>query len=401
MKIRNLVKDKNIYLLLLAAFIISATGLSIDSVQWRVSSNNSGWVSIFQSVMFMSGLFISVVGSNVFKDRILRIAWVFSFVCYLSAIVNNDDWSVKALVVMTFNIFAPPLGISFGKYLMMHIQRTNHELTLFILQIPTLIVGFMLLGISGKFDSDCSFAFFIFMPFIFFFRNDYLKIAFVAFYGILVLLAGKRSVSIAYISSVFIYLFYYLVINKSHRHRDLLKKAVLFCASILAVIIFISYFSSQVQTLMERFRMIEDDGGSGRNDIYELLLDQFQKGSIENLFFGHGYFSVVKDFEIGAHNDFLEILYDYGIFALLLIICLLYRLIAKWVYTTKTNVKTGEYSYVLLVNIVIILVLGMLNCLVTSTYFNYVNYIAVGATLQSISVRSALSARLSIQTRQL
>lgn len=383
---RSLIKDKSIYLLLLVTFLICATGLSVDSVRWRTTGDNSGWVSIFQSILFLTSLFVAFLGASFFKDRIITAAWVFSSFCFLFSVVRLDDWSIRSLVVMTFNVFSPPLGISYGKYLIMHTKQKKQDVSLLLLQIPTLVVGFMLLSINGKFDSDCSFAFFSFLPLIFFFRNDYLKLLFLAFYGVLILLAGKRSSTIAYIICVFIYLFYYIVIQTSHRRGDLLKKASLFIAAIIAFIFLYRYFSSQVQSIIERFRLIEDDGGSGRNEIYRQIIDESFRGNSVDLLFGHGYSSVLKHFEIGAHNDFLEVLYDYGIFALFLYIILLFRIVARWFHFTKKTDKEVEFSYVLLVNFVIILVLGMLNCMITSTYFNFVNYLALGATLQSLSL---------------
>jgi len=59
------------------------------------------------------------------------------------------------------------------------------------------------------------------------------------------------------------------------------------------------------------------DGGNGRVDIYESVISAIQESDVVELLFGHGgYDSVSRFIGISAHNDFLEIFFDYGIVGL-------------------------------------------------------------------------------------
>lgn len=75
-----------------------------------------------------------------------------------------------------------------------------------------------------------------------------------------------------------------------------------------------------------------DSGGNGRTIIYTNVLNAIHNSDLISKLFGHGFNAVASasfNSGLGAHNDFLEILYDYGILGLILIIAVLYVLI-KW-----------------------------------------------------------------------
>ena len=88
--------------------------------------------------------------------------------------------------------------------------------------------------------------------------------------------------------------------------------------TVLLVIVFY-FILNEMNTIMDnrifdRFESISDDGGNGRLDMWVLLWSVMQKSDFFNLMFGHGYGSVLLELGTGysAHNDFLEVLYDFG-----------------------------------------------------------------------------------------
>lgn len=68
---------------------------------------------------------------------------------------------------------------------------------------------------------------------------------------------------------------------------------------------------------IDRLGTIQADGGSGRMDIYRSVLYQYANSNIFNLLLGHGYMAVLNSqVQFSAHNDFLEVLYNYGLITL-------------------------------------------------------------------------------------
>jgi O-antigen ligase len=70
-----------------------------------------------------------------------------------------------------------------------------------------------------------------------------------------------------------------------------------------------------MQALFDRFASISEDGGSGRDIVYADVWNMIKSSDYSHIIWGHGYNQVRVDAELGfsAHNDFLEMLYDFGI----------------------------------------------------------------------------------------
>lgn len=136
---------------------------------------------------------------------------------------------------------------------------------------------------------------------------------------IVVIFAAKRTGFIALGGAVFTYYLIEYVQSKN------LKKFVKMIAGIaLSVVVFIVLYnilSSRFDiNLLERMEELSEDGGSGRDDIYKGIWNAYKNSEFLNKLIGYGVngIQVVYGRNTGAHNDFLEILYNYGIFAELL-----------------------------------------------------------------------------------
>ncbi len=98
-------------------------------------------------------------------------------------------------------------------------------------------------------------------------------------------------------------------------------------------VIFLAAYSRVDESLggacAERLIGMRDDGGSGRSTIYMSVLDALSDADPENLLLGHGHDSTLERFGITAHNDFLEVTFDYGIIGLVLYVWLHFCLLRK------------------------------------------------------------------------
>ncbi len=72
--------------------------------------------------------------------------------------------------------------------------------------------------------------------------------------------------------------------------------------------------NSNTPTMLERMASIESDGGSGRVEIWLHTIDMIEESEPAELLFGHGFNTVYRhsSLKLSAHNDILEIIYDYG-----------------------------------------------------------------------------------------
>ncbi len=92
-------------------------------------------------------------------------------------------------------------------------------------------------------------------------------------------------------------------------------------------------------TLSSRFDEDDNDVTNGRAAIYAVTWEMIAKSSPVDLALGHGHNAVRKDsvMEISAHNEWMEIIYDYGILCLLVYLGLWVYVVKQWIYHLRNN----------------------------------------------------------------
>lgn len=148
---------------------------------------------------------------------------------------------------------------------------------------------------------------------------------------------------------------------------------------VVLMVVAISYLSLFISNsylggvLMDRFADVEESGGSGRMDLWELTIDAFNNSNISNQLFGHGYRAVsyLAD-ATGAHNDFLEILYDYGVIGLVFYLFIHLFMIMKMIRLRK---QKNNLFFPFAVMYIIFFVMSMVSILIVQQ--RYLVYMAV------------------------
>ena len=203
-----------------------------------------------------------------------------------------------------------------------------------LLYILTVIIYFYFRRFSletnvGAFEADNS-VFFVLalLPFVFLLSKRYKYIFLIlaiaaAFYSF------KRSAALytAIIIVISLYFdFWY------HKKISLFKTVIIPIILVIGLVYGLTYLNNSTDGfLLSRFENISDDGGSGRIDIWKDTLNKFKASGIELQIAGHGFNAVIKASPFSAHNDFLEMLYDFGIiglslyilFIILMVFCIL------------------------------------------------------------------------------
>lgn len=152
--------------------------------------------------------------------------------------------------------------------------------------------------------------------------------------GLAVLFSLKRAAFFAYTLSLIIYIIVeYFLISKRYSFRNILVPCIIIFFSITGFFIIDNILDG---AFSNRLVLMESDEGSGRTGIYEDVINVLKDEPIEALVIGNGHYSAEKIIGITAHNDFLEVLFDYGIIGILLYLALhislvmrVYSLIAK------------------------------------------------------------------------
>jgi hypothetical protein amacA2_00589 len=113
--------------------------------------------------------------------------------------------------------------------------------------------------------------------------------------------------------------------------------------------------------IFERFSRLSTDGGSGRDVIWNIVLQAYKESNFMERVFGHGFQSVYYSLRPGgfsrfAHNSYIEYLYDYGIIGLALLLVFVMSMI---VFIVKLMNRKSKYTPVMGLLLVITIFLGM------------------------------------------
>ena len=205
------------------------------------------------------------------------------------------------------------------------------------------------------------------LPWLLFGSKKTPSIILMMIFTFLAMLSLKRSMLL---STVLVWAFYFLYGMENRRNRIF---TILFS---LAIVVGIYMLYDRVDDrlgglLTERVNKEETNTGRSREAIWEITASMIQNSSIDKLIVGHGHFGVRRDSFLGisAHNDFLEVIYDYGIIIFILYLCLWWYVIrqAYRLYRKKSTVFI-PYATSLSVFIVMSLVSHLI---LYATYFNY------------------------------
>lgn len=281
-------------------------------------------------------------------------------------------WPLLALVSFTF---AAKPNFNFDKY-----RKILYLIgwAFVVMSIPLIIQHWNGNGLSGLVIRPVYFCLSI-LPLIMLLdtKKSKMKNIFILSCLIVLLASGKRA---GVLAGVFGIAGYYLCNLKIINDATVKFKKLIVIFSSAVIVMFILYYFVlpyfQID-ILERFESISDDNGSGRTNIWGYVVNQFNNSSFVDKLFGNGYHSVGANLQLPnnegrqilAHNDFVEVLYDYGYVGFVVLCLLFLMLIATWtkLYKQKSYMLPSYTTFLVVFIIISILSYGV----VQSTTINF------------------------------
>lgn len=210
------------------------------------------------------------------------------------------------------------------------------------------------------------------LPWLFLIEKDFIRNLLLLLVSFLTFISSKRTAIILVGLCMFFYLYKYIILNK--KKKPIKKIALLICMLLISVFIYQTN-TSQLKHIESRFELIEDDQGSGRIPIWINVIELIDDSPFYYQLIGHGHNSCIVymkqryKLSVSAHNDFLEVLFDYGIFGLILYLGFVLSLVKK-LFSIKKQRNMTYFPF--LISLLIFFVMSMLSHLIIySTYFIY------------------------------
>ena len=163
---------------------------------------------------------------------------------------------------------------------------------------------------------------------------------------------------------------YFLVssLAKADSKGGILKFVIIFVVMLIVAYGINYWFASSDSVIAERMSRLDEEGVGSRTVIWKIVLNRIINSNPIALLFGHGYDAVgllSKD-HLGSHNDFLEVLYDFGIIAFCAYCAMYVKLFTKVRRLIKCH---SIYAAPLGMSLTILLIESMSSQIVTAPFF--------------------------------
>lgn len=339
------IRESHILTLLLSLFIIYFT-------QGFLYERGS---SLSQSVLFLilgiSGFyFILTVFLREKKDMFFN-AWTALLLLNIIGFFLSGDISNPSHFSKLKSIFVSLLTFyPFYYFTRKNILQKKHLIYFLIVMLPIAIMQFILKREQILLDrsdnnenvvSNVAYVFANLIPFVFFIRKRILSFVIMFILVFFTIQGAKRGAIITAGTGLIIYAYYQMQIVRKKNH--IVNYAFTFIT--VSILIYFTYkvFQSN-EYLITRLENMAGGNVSKRDTIYtNIMSGWFNSNNIINLIFGFGFASSLKLSGIGlfAHNDWLELLSNFGligIFIYLWVFYAAYRLIRNPYWTKEEKI---------------------------------------------------------------
>lgn len=192
-------------------------------------------------------------------------------------------------------------------------------------------------------------------------KNKY-KYVFLMVAIICSIIAGKRT---GMITCVVIIIMYIFMIGKNLSSK--IKTIFMGFALLFGLFIALNQFmEKEISAIIERIENIEEDDGSGRGEMYKKIHEEITSNeNFSSFIFGKGHNEVInsrKSNGFSAHNEFLEVAYDYGIIGFTIFVFIFIA-----IYNIYRRTKERQYKVAMFLSFIIFLIFSFTSHTIIST----------------------------------
>ncbi len=197
-------------------------------------------------------------------------------------------------------------------------------------------------------------------------NNKYLRLFIVLLIAVIVFSSMKRGGLIALSLSLITYYFIEYIIIRGNRFMII---RLVYVVLVLLIFSLVFYYFDRYNNgfFLHRLETINTDQGSGRLPLYRKVFILIENSSFFEILFGHGENAVFRyNHKLSAHNDFLEVLFDYGIIVFIGYVFLHFQLIKNSIRFIK---QKSHFAAPFSVSYILFIVLSLISHVIIYPYF--------------------------------
>ena len=357
---------------LFGVFIISRMWVAFHEYMEMGYSPLSTYATL--ALILLSLLAIGIQTSNLFRSKLNKRVFLFLLLSMLSTFLLCNPTMDMMKQLMYVTLWEAVFFLFF--FLSYNDEGTSSEMRwmMIILLIPVTFLFIrsnslrvlMNYGITRQ-GNNAVFYVVLLFPWLLLSSKRWLRLAALLFIVAVSVLSLKRSAMFIAAGCVLVVFYFEFLKDSQHRLRSLLFGLAAFIAGYCLI----DYINSSNQgAAIERIAHIEEDKGSGRLDRFAEVIELIkEERDPVKIVFGHGYRSVELNFgsSSSAHNDFLEVAYDYGFLGLIIYLAIHLALLAKMISLWRAK---SQYTESYASSYCIFIVMSMVSHLIIyPTYF--------------------------------
>lgn len=350
-------KGINIYSFCFLVFILLFTMYECEEIkgvtQFALYGESKGVHSVYYGFLLLLFGFCYYLFYPRPKDKLFRF---FSFfIVSLLFISSLRQFSSRAILNLSLQICTSLFAFN---YFYDASRKINKQLfyigivisVIFILYTIITTYQYQLLNsLTGESRAGSVYILLFLLPFFLLSDNRIVRIISISLVLIILFFSLKRGGVVSFAIALLVYLQVNTYIQKGQlRLKELF---VVFFVGLPILFILAEFFHDYVNEVFYRLGNIKVDEGSGRTSVYEDTWNMIQNSDIQSLLLGHGW-NMVKEKSItgfSAHNDFLELLYDSGIFVTgiyLIFVYIIYKRMFKLIQRRSPNAAPFSFSVI-------------------------------------------------------
>lgn len=277
-------------------------------------------------------------------------------------LINNERINISDISYMILPVIVGMLGFHSG--LSIHPRQYRRYILLYVTAISLLYFGNVYHGKFQYVSVGLNSVFYLILmaPMLFFLENKLLRIIMITYMCILGLISLKATVVVILIGTIFLY---YCLSGKNVKVKIVLLPLIGLIVLGMITLVVNEVFSVNLYEYYIRQNI--RDGGNGRVGIWLNVLNRFKEGTASNILIGYGYDGVASHLISSSHNDFLEVLFDFGLTGLLIFCFNYFKLVMIGV---KMYIDGYQYACIYLMILFELTMMFLLsNILFVSSYF--------------------------------
>jgi len=327
----------NLFLVMAITYIFSVNMFTFGEYDWNLSSFLSRGSLILMACIVYLGA-IKLLFAKL--DSISGLLVLFGLFSVVSTLINYETQKINIIYAITVQL----LWVAVFLVTYTKTRKQLKETTVRIILCTFPMVFFMYIFIFLKYmevlnRGNVNLVYYIlyFFPFVLCVKKNSIKMSFLLMTSFSLLISMRRTALLAFAVALFVSYIIDMHIIEKERKKKLINTLVIFLIIMTGVFMYNYIVDAFNLNIILRLQKLSTDGWSGRDIIYRSVWHYQLNSTAGEWLIGRGYNGVSNTSAAGlgnlvfsfsaAHNDFLEILYDYGIIGLSIFLLFCVKLI--------------------------------------------------------------------------